>query len=97
MEMEICKIRDENRNLHCQLARVVLLEAIEKDGAFLPNGVAGNCTKQAVGIIDSSISDALQSHAALVKLELRWLHTEHIAKVCACLSGLRLWMSYCNA
>jgi hypothetical protein len=30
-ELMICKIRDENRNLHHQLACVVLFEAIEKD------------------------------------------------------------------
>jgi hypothetical protein len=79
--MEIRKIQDRNRNLRCQLARVVLLEAMEKDGAVLPNGVAGNQIKQAVRIIDGSISNALQSGAAPVELDLWQLHTKHITKV----------------
>ena len=32
-ELEICQIRDENRNLRRQLARVILMDAMEKDGA----------------------------------------------------------------
>jgi hypothetical protein len=80
-EIENCKIRDENRNLHCQLAHVVLLEAMEKDGAVLPYDIAGNQIKQVVGIMDGSISNALQSGAAPVELELWQLHTEHITKV----------------
>ena len=34
MAMEIRTIRDENRRLHRQLARAVLLNAIEEDGAI---------------------------------------------------------------
>ena len=33
--MEISKIREENRRLRRELARMVLQEAIEKDGAVL--------------------------------------------------------------
>ena len=32
--MEISKIRKENRRLHCELARMVIQEAMEKDGQF---------------------------------------------------------------
>jgi hypothetical protein len=69
-EMEIWKIRYENRNLHCQLDCVVLLEAMEKDGAVLPNGIVGNRIKQAVKIMDGPISKSLQSGVAPVELEL---------------------------
>ncbi len=81
-ELEICKIRDENRNLRCQIARVVLMEAMEKDGAILPGGITGNQIRQVVGIIDGPISKALQSRAALAELELWRIHTELISKVC---------------
>ncbi len=47
----------------------------------MPDGVAGNQIMQAVGIMDSSISNALQSGAAPVELELWQLHTEYITKV----------------
>jgi hypothetical protein len=39
---EICRIGDENRPLRCQLARAVLFDAIEKDGAIFPGGAEGN-------------------------------------------------------
>jgi hypothetical protein len=58
-EMKIHTIRVENRNLCHQLARVVLLRAMEKDGAVFPDGVAGNQIKQAVRIMDGSISNTL--------------------------------------
>jgi hypothetical protein len=74
--MEICMLREENRNLHHQLAHVVLLDAMEKDGAVFPNSIAGNRIKQAVRIMDDSISNALQSGAAPVELDLWQLHTE---------------------
>ena len=61
-------IRVENRNLCHQLARVVLLEAMEKDGAVFSDGVAGNRIKQAVRIMDGSISNTLQSDVALLEL-----------------------------
>jgi hypothetical protein len=63
-EMEIHKIRVKNRNLRCQLACVVTLEAMEKDGAVFPDDVAGNRIEQAVRIKESSISNALQSGSA---------------------------------
>jgi len=39
---EISTIRDENRRLRRQLARVVLLDAIDMDGAILPEGIEGD-------------------------------------------------------
>jgi hypothetical protein len=79
--MESCKTWDENRRLHRQLSRTVLLEAIQNDGAVVPEGTEGNQLRQAVGIMDGSISKALQSGAAPVELELWQLHTKHITKV----------------
>ena len=67
-EIKIHMIRVENRNLCHQLARVVLLKAMEKDGAVFPDGVAGNRIKQAVRIMDGSISNTLQSDVALLEL-----------------------------
>jgi hypothetical protein len=67
--MEICKVGDENRNLHCQLACVVLLEAMEKDGAVLPDGVVGNQIKHAVEIMDGSGSKSNQ-HSVMDNLQL---------------------------
>ena len=40
--MEISKIREENRRLRRELARTFLQEAIEKDGAVLSDGAAGD-------------------------------------------------------
>jgi hypothetical protein len=82
-EMKICMIREENRNLCCQLACVVLLDAMEKDGAVLLDGVMGDQIKQAVRIMDGFISNALQSGASPVELDLWQLHTKHITKVYA--------------
>jgi hypothetical protein len=79
--MEIHMIRVENMNLCHQLAHVVLLEAVEKDGAVIPDGVAGNRIKQAVRIMDGSISNTLQSGVALLELEQWQVHTEHTTKV----------------
>jgi hypothetical protein len=67
-EIKIHMIRVENRNLCHQLACVVLLEAMEKYGAVFPDGVAGNRIKQAVRIMDGSISNTLQSDVALLEL-----------------------------
>ena len=36
--MEICMAREEIRRLRCELARVVLFDAMEKDGAIFPEG-----------------------------------------------------------
>ncbi len=58
-ELEIRKIRDENRNLCRQLACVVLMEAMEKDRAVLPDGVKGDRIRRVVEIIDGPISEAL--------------------------------------
>ena len=79
--MEISKIREENRRLHCELARAVLQGAIEKDGAVLSDGAAGNQIRWAVGLMDSSVTEALQSGAAPEALELWRVHTEHINRV----------------
>jgi hypothetical protein len=82
-ELEICKIRDENRNLRRQLARVVLMEAMEKDGAVLPDCVEGDRIRRVVKIIDGLISEALHSSSASEELELWQIHSKHISKVCS--------------
>jgi hypothetical protein len=67
--MEIYNVGDENRNLHRQLACVVLLEAMEKDGAVLPDGVVGNQIKHAVEIMDGSGFKSNQ-HSIMDSLQL---------------------------
>jgi len=79
--MEISKICEENRQLRCELARTVLQEAIEKDGAFLSEGASGDQIRQAVGIMNGPITEALQSGVAPEVLELWRVHTEHISIV----------------
>ena len=80
--MEISKIHEENRRLRCELARMVLQEAIEKDGAVLSDGASGDQIRQAVGIMDGPVTEALQSGVAPAEvLELWHVHTEHISKV----------------
>ena len=79
--MEISKICEENRQLRCELARTVLQEAIEKDWAFLSEGASDDQIRQAVGIMDGPITEALQSGVAPEVLELWRVHTEHISKV----------------
>jgi hypothetical protein len=79
--MEICMAREEIRHLHCELARTVLQEAIEKDGAVLLDGAAGNQIRRAVGIMDGPVTKALQLGAVPEALELWWVHTEHINRV----------------
>jgi hypothetical protein len=54
---------------------------MEKDGAVFPDGVAGNQIKQAVRIMDGSISNTLQAGVALLELEQWQVHTEHTTKV----------------
>ena len=63
-------IQDENRRLHRQLARAVLLNAIEEDGAILRGGAEGNHKSKVVEIMDGTISKVLQSGGATVELEL---------------------------
>ena len=79
--MESSKIREENRRLRRELARTVLQEAIEKDGAVLSDGAAGDQIRRAVDIMDGPVTEALQSGAAPEALELWRVHTEHISKV----------------
>jgi hypothetical protein len=59
--MESCKICKENRRLRCELAQMVLQEAIDNDGAVLSDGALGNWIRQAMGIMDSPVTEALQS------------------------------------
>jgi hypothetical protein len=59
--MEIHKICKENRRLRRELARTVLQEAIDKDGAVLSDGASGDRIRQDVGIMDGPITEALQS------------------------------------
>ena len=79
--MDISKIREENRVLRRELARMVLQEAIEKDGAVLSEGASGDQIRRAVGIMDGPVTKALQSGPAPELLELWHVHTEHISKV----------------
>jgi hypothetical protein len=80
-ELEIRQIRDENRNLRRQLARVILMDAMEKDGAVFPDGAEGDRIRRVVDIIDGPISDALRSDSATEGLEIWQIHSEHISKV----------------
>ncbi len=82
-ELEIRKIRDESRNLCSWLARVVLMEAMEKDRAVLPGGVEGDRIRRVVEIIDGPISEALRSSSESEELELWQIHSKHISKVCS--------------
>jgi hypothetical protein len=80
--MEICKIREENRRLRCELAGMVLQEAIDKDGAVLLDGALGDRIRRAVGIMGGPITKALQSLGGAPEvLELWRVHTKHISKV----------------
>jgi hypothetical protein len=78
---EIRMAREEIRRLHRELAWTVLQEAIEKDGAVLPDGAAGDQIRRAMGIMDGSITKALQLGAAPEALELWRVHTKHINRV----------------
>ena len=80
--MEIRMAREEIRRLHCELARVVLFDAMEKDGAIFPEGTEGDQIRKVVEIMDGPISKVLQSSVATVELELWRVHAEHIKKVC---------------
>ena len=40
--MEICMAQEEIRHLRCELACVVLFDAIKKDGAIFPEGTEGD-------------------------------------------------------
>ncbi len=77
---EIRTIQDENRRLCRQLARAVLLNTIEEDGAIFPGGAKGNIRK-VVEIMDGTISEVLQPGGATVDLELWQVHAEHTKKV----------------
>ncbi len=74
-EMEIRMIREENRNLLCQLARVVLLDAMDKDGAVFPDGIVGNQLKQVVRIMDGFISGM---HCNQVQHRWSWIYGNYI-------------------
>ena len=73
--------REEIRCLRCELARTVLQKAIDKDGAVLPDGAAGDEIRWAVGIMDGPVTEALQSGAAPEALDLWRVHTVHINRV----------------
>jgi len=80
---EISTIRDENRRLRRQLAHVVLLDAIDKDGAILPEGIEGDQIRKVVEVMEGPISKVLQSHhpTSSVELALWKVHAEHISNV----------------
>jgi hypothetical protein len=79
--MEIRMAREEIRRLRYEFARAVLQKVIEKDGAVLPDGAAGDQIRQAMGIMDGPVTKALQLGAAQEMLELWWIHTEYINRV----------------
>ena len=79
--MEICMAREVIRRLHCELARMVLRKAIDKDGAVLSDNAVGEQIRRAMGIMDGPVSKALQPGAAPEALELWRVHTEHKNKV----------------
>jgi hypothetical protein len=80
--MEIHEIREENRWLHCELAWMVLQEAIDKDGAVLLDRALGDRIRWAVGIMDGPVTVALQSSGGAPEaLELWRVCTKHISKV----------------
>ena len=80
--MEIRMAREEIRCLRRELARTVLQTAIDKDGAVLSDGAAGDQIRRAIGIMDGPVTEALQSGGAAPEaLELWRVHTEHINKV----------------
>ena len=68
--MEIHMAREEIRRLRRELAWTVLQRAIEKDGAVLPDAAAGDQIRRAMGIMDSTVTEALQLGAALEVLEI---------------------------
>ena len=92
--MEIRMAREEIRCLRCELARTVLQKAIDKDGAVLPDGAAGDEIRWAVGIMDGPVTEALQSGAAPEALELWRVHTVHINRVFEN-GGIRPWSPEC--
>jgi hypothetical protein len=79
---EISTIRDENRRLCRQHVRVVLLDAIDKDGAILPKGIEDDQIRKVVEVMDGPISKVLHSHpTSSVELALWKEHAKHISKV----------------
>ncbi len=60
--IEIRMAREEIRRLHCELARVVLFDAMEKDGAIFPEGTEGgrnpldSCVFRSCGTFFSGIT-----------------------------------------
>jgi hypothetical protein len=68
--MEIRMAREEIRCLCCELARVVLFDTMEKDGAIFPEGTKGDQIRKVVKIMDVPISKVLKSGVATVELEL---------------------------
>jgi hypothetical protein len=56
--MEICMAREKIRRLRCELAWTVLQKAIDKDGAVLSDGAAGDQIRWAMGIMDGSVTKA---------------------------------------
>ena len=70
--MPLYSWQEEIRRLCCQYAHMVLflLEAIQKDGAVVPEGIKGDHIRQAAGIMNGPIINELQSGAASVAVEL---------------------------
>ena len=75
--MEIRMAWEEIRRLHCELARVVLFDAMEKDGAIFPEVSEGNQIRKVAEIMDGPISKVLKSGVATVELELWRVHADH--------------------
>ena len=61
---------------------MVLLDAIDKDGAILPEGIEGDQIRKVVEVMGGPISKVLQSHpTSSVELALWKVHAEHISNV----------------
>ena len=88
--MEIRMAREEIRCLRCELACVVLFDAMEKDGAIFLEGTKGDQIRKVVKIMDDPISKVLQSGVATVELELWRVHAEHIKKSVAMVESIEV-------
>ena len=78
---EIRTLREEVRSLRSQVARSVLSADLDRNGKLLPDRAGGSDIKQAIGIMDKSISSALQEGGTPEAFELWRVHSKHIMKV----------------
>ena len=57
---------EENRRLRCELARVVLFEAMEKDGAIFPEGTEGDQIRKVVRDLPTCLVEIINSNLLLI-------------------------------